>query len=80
MFKRIITHTGFWKSVAVLSLVYLILLILLQFIFFPSEVVLAKLVTISYIATLLLAGFICAFAATYGKFWRKLKTDDHKKR
>jgi len=80
MFKRVLRTKGFWRSVVMLSLIYMAVLVMLQFLFFPMEVVLVKLLTAAYIITLAIAGLICAFAVTYGKFWKKLKLEDHKNR
>ncbi|WP_432412869.1 hypothetical protein [Rasiella sp. SM2506] len=80
MFKRVVSHKGFWKSVAVLSLIYMAVLIVVQGISLGfSEIFLDRLLTIKSIVTLLGAGVICGFAITYAKFWRKLKEQDYRK-
>ncbi len=80
MFKRVISHQGFWKSVATLSLIYMIVLILVQGISLGfSEVFLNNVFTLKSIATLIGAGVVCGFAITYAKFWRKLKEQDYRK-
>lgn len=79
MFKRVVSHIGFWKSVAVLSLIYMVVLIIIQGISLGfSEIFLERLIAIKSIVTLLGAGVICGFAITYAKFWRKLKEQDYK--
>ena len=80
MFTRVISYKGFWKSVAILSLIYMVVLIVVQGISLGfSEIFLERLTTFKSIATLLGAGVICGFAITYAKFWRKLKEQDYRK-
>lgn len=80
MFKRVVNHKGFWKSVAILSLVYMLVLIVVQGISLGfSEIFLERLTTVKSSVTLLGAGVICGFAITYAKFWRKLKEQDYRK-
>jgi len=80
MFTRVVTHKGFWKSVAILSVIYMIVLIMVQGISLGfSEIFLERLTTFKSITTLLGAGVICGFAITYAKFWRKLKEQDYRK-
>jgi hypothetical protein len=76
MFKRVITHKGFIKSVVLLGLIYAIVLFLLQWAlrsFYPPYFNMRN-VLIS-----LLAGFIAGLFISYGKFWGKLKQQDHRK-
>lgn len=79
MFKRVVTYKGFWKSVIFMGLLYLIVLLLVQFIAFPSEWVLQKIKTMPFIVGILVASFLCAFGVAYAKFWRKLKEQDYRK-
>jgi hypothetical protein len=80
MFKRVISHKGFWKSVATLSVVYMVVLIIVQGISLGfSEILLERLTTLKSSITLLGAGVICGFSITYAKFWRKLKEQDYRK-
>ena len=80
MFTRVVTHKGFWKSVVILSLIYMVVLILVQGISLGfSEIFLERVTTFKSIVTLLGAGVICGFAITYAKFWRKLKEQDYRK-
>lgn len=80
MFKRVISYKGFWKSVLILSLIYMLVLFLIQWamvgfsnaLFFEKNLFL-------FIVSFLFAGFICGFTVNYGKFWGKLKQEDLKK-
>ncbi|MFT5078177.1 MAG: hypothetical protein ACI836_000274 [Saprospiraceae bacterium] len=76
MFKRVITHKGFIKSVVLLGLIYAIVLFLLQWAFrsfYPPFFNLRN-VFFSF-----LAGLIAGLFISYGKFLGKLKQQDHRK-
>ncbi|RDK84243.1 hypothetical protein C8D94_10588 [Marinirhabdus gelatinilytica] len=77
MFKRVVTHKGFWKSVVVIGFVYAIALFLIQWMGtnFNSQFLSFSL---KRIVIFLVGGFIVGFATTYGKFWGKLKQEDYK--
>lgn len=80
MFKRVVNHKGFWKSVFTLSVIYMVVLTVVQGISLGfSEIFLERITTVKSVATLLGAGVICGFAITYAKFWRKLKEQDYRK-
>jgi|TARA_R110000751_G_scaffold185300_2_gene291728 membrane protein YdbS with pleckstrin-like domain len=78
MFKRVISHQGFWKSVVVLSLVYAIIMYVIQWGLAGrwSEFFSAKAVVL---LIFIFGSFLVGFLVTYGKFWRKLKEQDYKK-
>jgi len=80
MFQRIIKYQGFWKSVLFLTLMYLLIILVLQWIFtgFSSEFV-STLLQSSKVWMLPIAGFIAGFMVSYGKFWGKLKREDQRK-
>lgn len=80
MFKRVIAYKGFWKSVAVLGLVYMLVLFFMQWamVGFSNELFFEKNLFL-FIVSFFFAGFICGFAVSYGKFWGKLKQEDYKK-
>lgn len=75
MFKQVIKHKGFLKSVILLGLVYGVVLFLLQWGFrsFYGPFFNVKNVLIS-----LLAGLIAGLFISYGKFWAKLKQRQQK--
>ena len=80
MFKRIINYKGFWRSVLFLSVMYLLILLVLQWFItgFSSEF-LSILLKSSKVWMLPFAGFIAGFLVSYGKFWGKLKREDKRK-
>ena len=77
MFKRIINHKGFWRSVATLTLAFAIVFFFVQWAFvgFSSGFLNVSLRTV---AALVFGGGIYGFLMTSGKFWGKLKQLDHK--
>lgn len=80
MFWRIINYPGFWKSVLFLSVMYLLILLVLQWFItgFSSEF-LSILLKSSKVWMLPFAGLIAGFLVSYGKFWGKLKREDQRK-
>ena len=80
MFQRIINHPGFWKSVVFLTLMYLLILLVVQWFFtgFSSEFI-SLLLQSNKVWLLPFAGLIAGFMVSYGKFWGKLKREDQRK-
>ena len=78
MFKRVVTHKGFWKSVFFIGLLYLAVFLLVQFIAYPVALVLLKIQTFTFIVVLVFASLIAAFGSAYAKFWAKLKEQDYR--
>lgn len=78
MFKRVVAHTGFWKSVLFMGLLYLVVFLLVQFVAFPAEWVLQKIQTVPFVLGIVIASSIAAFGSTYAKFWKKLKEQDYR--
>ncbi|MFC7356769.1 hypothetical protein ACFQO1_03645 [Jejudonia soesokkakensis] len=79
MFKRVITHKGFLKSVFILGLIYAIILLFLQWAMFGfSTALFSEGISPLFIITLLGAGLFCGFMVSFGKFWGKLKREDYK--
>lgn len=80
MIKRVLTYEGFWRSVAFLSIAYLAILLVIQWVAtgFSSNFFYA---TIQYkkIWMIPIAGFIAGFMVSYGMFWAKLKREDQSK-
>ena len=77
MFKRIVSHAGFWKSVLFLSVMYLLILLVIQWFItgFASDFI-SQLLSSSKVWMVPIAGFIAGFMVSYGKFWAKLKRQD----
>ncbi|QIE60372.1 hypothetical protein G5B37_12600 [Rasiella rasia] len=78
MFKRIVTHKGYWKSVLVLSLVYGVIMYVIQWGFKGRWTGIFQ-ASFKVLAVFVLGSFIVGFAITYGKFWRKLKEQEYRK-
>jgi len=80
MFQRIIKYPGFWKSVVFLALMYLLILLVVQWFFsgFSSEFI-SVLLQSNKVWLLPFAGLIAGFMVSYGKFWGKLKREDQRK-
>ena len=77
MFKRVLSHKGFWKSVLFLSIVAMIVLLVINWGLsgFESEYfngVFRKLFAF------LVGGTIYGFTMTYIKFWSKLKQQENR--
>lgn len=79
MFKRVVTHKGFLKSVLVLSFVYIIILFTLQWAMVGFSIsFLSEGISSLFIITLVGAGIFCGFMVSFGKFWGKLKREEYK--
>jgi len=80
MFTRVISYKGFWKSVFLMSVLFIAIYIPIMWAFdgFKADYFLNKNL-LKFAFTNLLAGLIYGFAVTYGKFWQKLKEEDYKK-
>ncbi|MEL6810226.1 MAG: hypothetical protein AAFP76_02705 [Bacteroidota bacterium] len=80
MFRRITNHKGFWRSVLFLTMAYLIIIMVLQWIITGfSNDFFAILMRSTKAWMLPIAGFIAGFMVSYGKFWAKLKREDQRK-
>jgi hypothetical protein len=77
MFKRVLKYEGFWRSVAFLSVAYLAILLVIQWVTtgFSSNFIYAILQN-KKIWLIPIAGFIAGFMVSYGKFWAILKRQD----
>lgn len=75
MFKRVISHKGFLKSVLLLGLVYGVVLFLLQWAFRSFYL---PFFNLKNILISLLAGLIAGLFISYGKFWGKLKKRENR--
>lgn len=78
MLKRVVSQKGFWKSVIVLGLVYAFVLFLLKWAFTSFSTEIFKLNMSQYLV-FIICGFVAGIFSAYGKFWAKLKQDDHRK-
>lgn len=77
MFKKIVTHPGFWKSVFSMALAFMVLFMVFKWViegfkwsFFKPEN------PIQFYGTLVAAGLVYGIMVTYGKFWKRFKEMD----
>ncbi len=77
MFKQIVSHKGFWKSVLSLGLAFILLFILIKWAiegfdmaFFTEQDPLL------FLSGITAAGFVYGFFVTYGRFRKKLKNKE----
>jgi len=74
MFRRVVSYTGFWKSVLFLSGMYLLLFLVVQWVFTGfSPKFIAVLLQSNKLWMLPFVGFSAGFFVSYGKFWAKIK-------
>lgn len=78
MFKRVVGYRGFWKSVAVLGIIYTGVMFMIQWAFTGFDMDF-KIINVNNVLVFILAGYIVGFSITYGKFWGKIKQQDHRK-
>lgn len=77
MFKRVINTKGFWKSVLALALAFAVVFALIKWALSGFEMTFFEEQNpITFMLTLLLAGFVYGFFVTFGKFRAKLKERD----
>lgn len=77
MISRVLRHAGFWKSVVVLTLAYMVILMILQWgLRGFSGVYFSGLLASGRWWVVPLAGFVAAFFVSYGKFWARIKRND----
>ena len=80
MFKRVVTHPGFWKSVVSLALAFAVLFILIKWAIERFSLdFLTEQNPVLFILGVLGAGLLYGFFVTYGKFSARLKKEDQKK-
>lgn len=72
MFKKVINHPNFWRSVFSIGLAFSILFILFKWVLegFSFEFISEP---FTFFLGVIAGGFAYGFFVTYGKFWRKLK-------
>lgn len=81
MFKRVINHKGFWKSILFMAPFYCLLFFLIKWLSWSFSMKFFSSIKnpVQYVLILLVAGFVTAFATSYGKYWGKLKEEEHRK-
>lgn len=75
MFKKVINHPQFWRSVISIGLAFSVLFILFKWVLegFKFDFVADP---TTFFMGVFAGGFVYGFFVTYGKFWRKLKEKD----
>jgi hypothetical protein len=74
MFKKIINHEGFWKSVLSLAIAFALVFILIKWAIEGFEMsFFTENDPFRFVIGVLLAGFVYGFFVTFGKFRAKLK-------
>ncbi|MFT5238118.1 MAG: cation transporter-like permease [Flavobacteriaceae bacterium] len=79
MFKKVINHDGFWRSVVSLAIAFALLFILVKWaisgfesaFFFQGD-------PVKLFSGVILAGFVYGFFVTFGKFRAKIKNQERK--
>lgn len=77
MFKRIVTHKKFWKSVLFSAITFGVLFFIVKWALTRFDMAFFN-ISVEFVLTLLIASFLYGFLMTYGKFWGKLKSEDYK--
>lgn len=79
MFKKVINHEGFWRSVVSLAIAFALVFTLIKWALSSFE---AAFFTqgdpVRFFAGVLLAGFVYGFFVTFGKFRAKIKRQERK--
>ncbi len=72
MFKKVINHPHFWRSVISIGLAFSILFILFKWALegFKFDFIQEP---FTFFIAVFAGGFVYGFFVTYGKFWKKLK-------
>jgi drug/metabolite transporter (DMT)-like permease len=73
MFKKIINHKNFWRSVVTLAFAFALLFCIFKWVIegFSFEFISRE--PLVFILSIVVGGFIYGFFVTYGKFWKKFK-------
>jgi hypothetical protein len=77
MFKNVLNHKGFWKSVISLAIVFAIVFTIIKWAIDGfSFSFITENDPIRFILGVILAGFVYGFFVTFGKFRNKLKNKE----
>jgi hypothetical protein len=81
MFKKVITHKGFWKGVFSVGGAFSLLFLLVKWALarFSSDFLSNIKNPIFFFGGIIIAGFIYGFLVTYGKFIKELKEKEKSK-
>lgn len=80
MFKKVIGYPGFWKSVVLLGVIYMSVLMAIQWAFtgFSSAFFTSK-GPLVIILVFVVGSFVCGFSVSYARFWARLSREKFKK-
>ena len=77
MFKKVINHDGFWRSVVSLAIAFALVFILIKWAISGFEsAIFSQGDSVRFFAGMVLAGFIYGFFVTFGKFRAKIKKQE----
>lgn len=80
MFKKVISHPGFWKSVILLGMVYMAVLMCIQWAFTGfSMYFFTSRSPWTILLVFIIGSFVCGFSVTYARFWARLKNEQHRR-
>lgn len=75
MFKKVINHPNFWRSVISIGLAFSFLFVIFKWVLEGFKFDFVK-DPLTFFAGVFVGGFAYGFFVTYGKFWKKLKEKD----
>ena len=79
MFKKVLNHEGFWKSVVSLAIAFALVFTLVKWAISSFDIAFfTQGDPVRFFAGVLLAGFVYGFFVTFGKFRAKIKNQEHK--
>lgn len=73
MFKKIVNHKNFWRSVVTLVIAFAVLFCLFKWAIEGFSFDFISRDPVVFLLSISLGGFVYGFFVTYGKFWKKLK-------
>jgi hypothetical protein len=80
MFKRVVTHKGFWRSVVSLAIAFVVLFTIVKWAIEGfSMAYFTEQNPLYFFSGVILAGLVYGFFVTFGKFRGRLKKEDLKK-
>ena len=76
MFKKVLATPGFWKSVIVLGMIYMSVLMLVQWALlgFAMEFFTGR-SPWTILLVFVIGSFVCGFSVSYARIWVKLKRE-----
>ena len=79
MFKKVINHEGFWRSVVSLAIAFALVFILIKWAISGFEsAFFAQGDPVRFFAGIVLAGFVYGFFVSFGKFRARIKNQERK--